>query len=151
MTAGHEGGDGFKGAPTAAPEPDVWVSEDGMHLNLCEGMHLVVGPSPGLAPRELFLWTLSFSILLGGKPVRCTGFLPGVSLRMHSQLALSPLLTELVSKEWEGLQGALQEWVEQSEHMPCVALPVLETEAFIALDRFTVLPAGVVEIEQRYN
>lgn len=122
---------------------------DTIHVELQEGMIVRMNSSRACAPRALFELTLWSSVFLGGKPVHCSGLLPGVSLAVHAQVSNmdQQQKQDFVEHGWEHIKSLLDQWIEIAEQMPCINTQIGGTKVTFALDRQIMLNKGVMQIE----
>lgn|GEM_PF-6626016 len=123
------------------------ASQNAIHIDLKEGMRLTF-ESGSYPPHTLFILTSWCSTALGGKPVRCTGFLPGVSLLVH---VLRPAAVENIPAQadslWSQAQRPTEDWIEVAEQFPCLMVPVEDVRITLALERMLTLEKCVVQID----
>ncbi|GJI92305.1 hypothetical protein [Duganella hordei] len=116
-------------------------------IRLHEGMQFKLD-SGVYSPHTLFALTGACSSMLGGKPVHCAGFLPGVSLLVH---VLQPAdldgLDAQMRSLWSKAQLPIKDWIEFAERLPCLRVPVDGARITLALDRLLTLEKGVVQFD----
>lgn len=121
-----------------------------LNIELQEGVHLTFAADYDVSSFALFTLTWASSAMLNGGAVRCRGLLPGVSFWIKTRQAFTDDFDLLCEACWIEVEEILSCWVEQSERMPCIALQLPESEAYIALNSVVELQAGKVEIECQY-
>lgn len=126
---------------------DANASPDARRIELCEGLQLKLVDSGAYSPRTLFTVTAWCSAMLGGKPVRCAGFLPGVSLLVHVLQHDVHDVAFLVSTLWSKAQIHIDSWIEIAEQYPCMVVPVDGAGITLALDRVITLEKGVMQVD----
>ncbi|MET3135117.1 hypothetical protein AAKU55_005420 [Oxalobacteraceae bacterium GrIS 1.11] len=124
-----------------------YANPDVQDIHLKEGMRLTF-ESGAYPPHTLFGMTAGCSAMLGGKPVRCTGFLPGVSLLVHVlRPAAGEDLAPQLNSLWSQVQRPIEDWIEVAEQFPCLRVPNDDARITLALDRLITLEKGVVQID----
>lgn len=129
----------------ARPAP---VAAGVRHIALQEGLRISLDAG-AYAPRTLFAMTAACSAMLRGKPVRCTGFLPGVSLLAHVMPRDDGDLSALVGTLWAQSQFHIARWVDMVEQFPRVAIPANGAGITLGLDRLVALDEGAMQIMVR--
>lgn len=71
---------------TIIPTPVTDTPTGGRVIDIGKGSHLVLTGHQGNSPYDVFMMALMGSISRGGKPVRCTNFVRGVSLLLDSTM-----------------------------------------------------------------
>lgn len=123
---------------------------DMLNIELQEGVHLTFAADYDVSSYALFTLTWASSAMLNGGAVRCRGLLPGVSLWIKTDQVFVDDFDLLCESCWTEVEEILSCWVEQSERMPCIALHLPGSEAYLALNSVVELKAGKVEIERQY-
>jgi len=122
--------------------------QDRIHVDVREGMIIHLTSGEFCTPGTLFMLTLFCSISLEGKPVHCSGLLPGVSVVVRAQTAgmdASQRLA-LVERGWDQIKPQLDQWIEVAEQLPCLNSPIDGATVVIALDRQIQLGQGAMRI-----
>ena len=79
-----------KNVVPAARLPLAYVSEEGaVYIRFEDGGHVTFAGGKHRSSRSIFSIALWGSLHLGGRPVRCDGIVPGVSLRIETGIAES--------------------------------------------------------------
>lgn len=115
---------------------------EALELEINEGQRLVI---PVVLNRyTLYSTVWATSALLGGKLIKCTGFIPGVTLCIHTSIPLDDHWAERCQSYWTLVEPLLQVWIEQEQN-PCLHLhlPLPDTEAYLIDDALgELLPAA---------
>jgi hypothetical protein len=140
--------------PIALPHVDghlVHCVGDGMtaRIEVKEGMHLKFPDGPFTTPAMLFQTTLAVSALLDGKPVRCKGFLPGISLRAeHRFVAGGGAVNGAVVKGlWCDFEPLLARWVDADPQMAYFPYSFRTGRLLVAKDQVASLDQGALDLE----
>lgn len=115
-------------------------TETAFELEINEGQRLVI---PVVLNRFTIYSTVwATSAVLGGKFIKCTGFIPGVTLCIHTSIPVDDLWTERCQSYWSLVEPLLQAWMAQGQN-PCLHLPLPDTEAYLIYDELgELLPAA---------
>ncbi|MES2742438.1 MAG: hypothetical protein V4754_16025 [Pseudomonadota bacterium] len=100
-------------------------------------------------PRNLFVITAACSAMLGNKPVRCVGLLPGVSLSIHVRGHDPAALESLTDALWTQARHHIEDWIERAERFPCLVVPCDGAHIVLALQRVIDLHPGAMQLEVR--
>lgn len=122
--------------------------KDNINVDLREGLVVRLTSGGLCAPSALFRMTLFCSVFLEGKPVHCSGLLPGVSLLVHAQIAGMDEQQRLafVERGWGQVRSQLDQWVELADQWPCMNAAFDGGRVTIALDSQIKLDKGVMQI-----
>jgi hypothetical protein len=139
-------------SPSGPNPPQLLAHEDpngGCHIGFREGARVVFRNRKPRTPRMLFMTTLTGSMALDGQPVRCTGFVPGVSLRiLAKQTDFAPRdVAWFVEQVWIRAQPAFEQWLADPTNPPGLNLESAEMTAQFARDTRLQLRPGVMQIE----
>lgn len=118
-------------------------------IELHEGCHILFPAHAEVLPHQLLGLAWASSAMLQGKPVRCVGFLPGVTLQIHTSLDIV-VLAQVLEDGCTKALASLREWIDRTEQEPCAWLPLPHTHAIVTVDPQTWLPPAAIEIERRY-
>ncbi len=139
-----------------APLPLVHVSDDGaLSVRFQEGGRMRLPGGPLRSTKSLFYLALWGSLELGGKPVRSTGIVPGVSVRIAA--GRGPVDDEeasrLAKRTWQAAYSRLGDWIANgpraSSTLGMSALDGLQIE--FAWDGVKDLSPGAMQIEVEYT
>ncbi len=122
------------------------VGTDMTHIDLREGLKLRF-EAGAYSPRTLFMITAACSAMLGNKPVRCVGVLPGVSLLVHVRGHDPSTLGAFTDALWAQTQHHIESWIEMADRFPCMALPLDGAHVTLAISRTIALDKGVMQLE----
>lgn len=113
---------------------------EALALEINEGQRLVIPVA--LNRYTLYSTVWATSALLGGKFIKCTGFIHGVTLCIHTSIPVDDLWTERCQSYWPLVEPLLQAWMELGQ-TPCLHLPLPDTEAYLIDDALgELLPAA---------
>ena len=116
-------------------------------IELPEGPQLKLADPGVYSPRTLFMMTAAYSAMMENKPVRCSGFLPGVSLLLHVLRQDGDDLAVLASSLWSQAQPHIDAWIEIAAQFPCMIVPIDGAAITLGLDRLITLDKGAMQID----
>jgi hypothetical protein len=122
---------------------------DCVHIELCEGLNLIMDVPPQWTPCMAFVQAWACSVLLKGKPVCLKGMLPGVTLHIATRLQLHSGLPGFIEAVWPHAFEQIQAWLQRAGRAPCFALSLPYSQAWVARSGHA-LPAAAVHIEWRH-
>ena len=105
-----------KNVVPAARLPLAYVSEEGaVYIRFEDGGHVTFAGGRHRSSRSIFSIALWGSLHLGGRPVRCDGIVPGVSLRVETGIAeASDNEAIRLSRDlWDAVRSRLAQWLAQ--------------------------------------
>ena len=122
---------------------------DTVRIEVKEGLHLRFREGPMTAPGVLFQTALALSALLEGKSVRCSGFMPGISLVVSHKFVLGDgqVNDAVLKKVWAELEPMFAQWIEMGALMPCLHLQLATGGLMATMDSVVRLDPGVAELE----
>ena len=115
---------------------------------LRDGMHLVLRLAEPSEPWVPLGTGWSCSVLLGGKPVLLTGWLPGVCLHISTRLQSHTALPGFFKAAWPHAQELALAWQRQENALSPTELPLPYSRAWLARD-VAHLPAAALQIDWR--
>lgn len=121
------------------------------YVQLKESMRLVFGPDHPVQPWLLVVLTWAASAMMSGKPARCVGFLPGLTLQMQSRLNIDTLTPELFETTIPLAMERLAAWVDNPTLTLTLHLSLPETDALVIADDGTLLMPATVLYERQYR
>jgi hypothetical protein len=139
--------------PSLPPPPLVECTEGkpGAGFNFREGGRMQVWREH-YPTSILFHLTLFGSATLDGQPIRCSGFLPGVSLRV--MVARFPSAEEInpdryTRQVWQCVMPEMNKWLTDPSHIPGVTMRISKGGVTVrfARDELLELRPGVMQIE----
>lgn len=121
-----------------------------VHIELQECTRLVFEPSHPIAVGQLIALAWASSAMLEGRPVRCIGLLPGLTLQLHTRLALAEAMRYMEHALPKVLEQ-LEDWVDQASSAPLLRLALPGTHAVVTTADITQLFPPAVVIERQYG
>jgi hypothetical protein len=125
-------------------------SDDSDVIELREGLRVIVPAGSLIDARNMFLRVVAASALLGGKPVVCREFLPGLAIVVETSWRMEHG-AEALAQSWEMARDWIEWWVES-------ATPNQQETMQTGLGLFTIgcqpdaaRLTGVMEFERRYG
>lgn len=104
-----------------------------------------------LTEQSLFVITMAASIGLQGQPVRCSGFLPGASIRIETS-AVDPRYIAVgerfLTDAYKSLGSAVRQWYEASGRPPAAEIAAAGIKVAAAREERDLRP-GVMQIDVR--
>lgn len=122
--------------------PTFLEADDAFTLEINEGQRLVIPVT--LNRYTLYSAVWATSALLGGKFIKCTGFIPGVTLCIHTSIPVDDLWAERCQSYWQLVESLLQVWLTDNRNT-CLHLPLPDTEAYVVRDEWGELLPAVAE------
>ena len=140
--------------PGKPPRPLVETVEGkrGAGYNFREGGRMVLRGRGTYKPGSVFALALVGSAILNGQPLRCRGFMPGISLRItvsnHPSTRQIPA-DAFSLRLWQATQPAFDVWFGRLEQSPTITLEFEAGGVVVqfARDKLFSLRPGVMEIE----
>lgn len=134
----------FRSAHVNPPEPLV----QGRSIRFREGSRLQLD-RPSNTPKTLFVITLVGSLALDAQPVRCSDFVPGVSLRVRSQPLQNgwSYCDEMADVLWAQVQPQFDAWLADPRQIPGVTMEWNGVIAEFSRDSLMPLRPGVMQID----
>ncbi len=82
-----------------------------------EGAHVGIEFGPDYSSEAMFVDAVTGSLALDGKPIRCTGFVPGVTMRVSMRVpvpfASSDAAQRYACKVWDQISSKLAGWLSR--------------------------------------
>lgn len=103
---------------------------DPICIEMREGMHIVFEASHTIDTRQLIALAWAGSAMLEGKPARCVGVLPGLTLHLHTQLDMMGIVTH-ASRALSLALAHLEAWTDHPYPAPLLRLPLPLTYAVV--------------------
>ena len=122
-------------------------------LRFALGKHVVLADGAMLASGDLFKVVLSGSMALDGQPLRCAGFLPGVTLWLsagHVRPMDGEDPDELLDYIWQKIRPRLIEWLGMPASPAAVKMVFRDLRLEAGWDDRHRGQAGAMEIEVRH-
>ena len=116
---------------------------DEARILLREGMHLVLQLTEPSEPWIPLGTGWSCSVLLGGKPVLLTGWLPGVCLHITTRLQSHTALPGFFKAAWPRTQELVLAWKQREDSLSPAELPLPYSQAWLARDVAHLPPAAL--------
>jgi hypothetical protein len=136
--------------------PLTHVSNDGaLSIRFQEGARVQIPGGPNRSTQSIFSLALWGSLELGGQPIRCTGIVPGVSLRIASGTAEArddEHAIALAAQAWSAVYPRLVKWLIDGPTSAVLNMPMRGgLEIQFAKEGHTTLRPGVMQIEVEHG
>jgi len=142
--------------PFRPPPPLVECVEGqrGGRYNFREGGRMMLSGRDVYSPEALFNLTLIGSAILDGQPIRCSGIVPGVSMRM--MVRFHPRAHEIkpehyAQQVWRCVRPIFDDWLVEPKRVPGFTMEIEGGGVTVrfARDELLQLRPGVMQIEVR--
>jgi hypothetical protein len=129
---------------------ESFMNDDSDVIELREGLRVIVPAGSLIDARNMFLRVVAASGLLGGKPVVCREFLPGLAIVVETSWRMEHG-AEALTQSWEMARGLIGLWVETSMPNQGEVVPTPFGLLTLADRLYAGRLAGTMEFERRYG